>query len=253
MERIVSKLIEPPEEQVVAGKIAAGAIRLAMELCQDCIDGKRLDLEIEAFIKDQGAIPALKGYRPQFSLKPYKWTICLARDKEVVHGLPIKMLAPNDIITVDLVVGYKGWHADTARTFTYSKDKDKQRFVQTSAQIYRGSLAAVEPNCPISDYGNMVEAAANIFKYGVVKEFCGHRIGQSIHMDPQIQNYSQHDHDRGIFQPGKSYAVEPVLVNKPSYTLKHSQDGWTVIADTWASHNEDTIFITDSGKINLTK
>jgi len=243
--------IEPPEEQVIAGVIAAGAIRLAMEVCQTCIDGKLLDQEIETFIKDEGGIPALKGYRPQFAFKPYEWTICLTRDNEVVHGVPIKMVTPDNIITVDLVVGYKGWYADTARTFTYSKNREKQQFVQNSATIFRAGFACISPSVATNYYGATIELASKKINYGVVKEFCGHRIGESIHMDPQILNYEA---PRGtLFEAGKSYAIEPVLVNRPSYTLKHAKDGWTVIADTWASHNEDTIFVTDSGIINLTK
>ena len=67
----------PPNEQVRAGEIAQGAIQLAQELCRDTIDGKRLDREIEQYIRDEGGEPALKGYHPAFAQKPYEYTICL--------------------------------------------------------------------------------------------------------------------------------------------------------------------------------
>lgn len=241
----------PPNEQVKAGEIARGAIHLAQELCRNVIDGKRLDKEIEQYIQDEGGEPALKGYHPAFALKPYEYTICLSIDTDVVHGVPIKLVGPNHLVTVDLVVCYQGWHADTARTFTYSDDPIKKQFADLSKAIFDASLQIIQPQGLIDYFGRMVEEGARLQNYGVIKEYCGHGIGKAIHTDPKVLNY--HTSDEEVFQVGKSYAVEPVLAIKPMYVLHHhASDGFTISASCLVSHNEDTVFIGANGVINLT-
>ncbi len=155
---------EPPEEQVEAGRIAKGAIALAKDLCRWPIEGEQLDLEIEQYIRDAGAIPALKGYHPSFAGKPYEWTICLGVDNDVVHGVPRKPLDPNNMITVDLVVKFGEYYADTARTFTQSSDEHKVSFVNVSEQIFNLSKLWVVPNERIDLFGKSVELSAGVGK-----------------------------------------------------------------------------------------
>lgn len=240
----------PPSEQVRAGQIAAGAVKLGIELCQQTIDGVRLDREIEAYIRDEGGTPALKGYRPAFSLDPYQWTICLARNNEAVHGPPIKLIGSENLVTIDLVVEVGGWHADTARTFTRSSDLAMQQFVEISKLIFEAGLEAIAPQQPINLFGMMVESAAKLQGYGIVREFCGHGIGKTIHNEPQVLNYSTPTAE--VFEIGRAYAVEPVLAIENQYELKKGQDGWTASANCLTSHNEDTIFVGRNGIINLT-
>lgn len=243
-------MIEPPEEQVMAGKIAAGAIRLGMELCRNYIDGEQLDANLEEYILDEGGTPGLKGYHPVFALKPYQHTICLGINNDVVHCVPNKLLDPNYMITIDLVVQYQGWYADTARTFTYSNDVKKKQFIQNSNHIFQSAKDCIMPNQPISAFGSLVGMGAYMLGYKVIKEYCGHGIGRAIHIDPQIPNYETSSTE--VFQVGRAYAVEPVL-SMDSYKLKHnSYDGFSVTSNGWASHFEDTIFIGLNGAINLT-
>jgi methionyl aminopeptidase len=241
----------PPDEQITAGRIAQGAVALAKELCSSAMDGSKLDAIVEEYIRDEGGEPALKGYHPKFASKPYEWTTCIAVDNEVVHGVPVKPLDPNHLITIDLVVRYKDWHADTARTFTYSDDPLKQQFVKASSLIFEMAKDAITPRQPISLFGTMVQQCAEQQGYAVIKEYCGHGIGKAIHTDPQILNYYAPSTE--VFQIGQAYAVEPILAIESTYSLKHHpNDGFTVIANRLVTHNEDTIFISDSGAINLT-
>ena len=238
----------PPNEQVRAGQIARGAILLAKELCRTALDGVRLDKEVEQYIRDEGGEPALKGYHPAFAQKPYEWTICLGIDKDVVHGVPIKTLGSSKLITVDLVVRYKGWHADTARTFTYSDDPVKRQFADVSKVIFDHAKDSIIPNQMISLFGTTVYQGAQIQGYEVVKECCGH--GRTIHTEPQVLNYPTFTPE--VFQVGRSYAVEPVLAISPYKLHQHPYDGFSVLADCLVSHNEDTIFIGTNGVVNLT-
>ena len=241
----------PANEQVRAGEIARGAIQLARELCAKTLDGKILDQEIEQYIRDEGGVPALKGYHPHFARKPYEWTICLAVDEDVVHGVPMKYIGPAKLITVDLVVEYQGWFADTARTFALDANKTKTQFAKHSLQIFQSALEMIMPNQSIDLYSAFVEGAARMHGYAVINEYCGHGIGQAIHTPPNVPNTSTLN--QGPFQVGRSYAVEPVLAINAQYHLRNKpNDGFSVRADCLASHNEDTVFVSAEGIINLT-
>ena len=241
----------PADEQVKAGEIARNAIDFAKQLCSCGLEGLELDSQVEQFIRDSGGKPALKGYHPSFSKKPYEWTICLAVDEDVVHGVPFKMVAPHNIITVDLVVEYNGWFADTARTFTFSTDGNKRLFVKNSLSIFNAALDMIMPQQLMDLYGMTVEEGAEMFGYSVVDEYCGHGIDREIHALPQVCNTRTRNNE--VFQVGKSFAVEPVLAIKPTYSLRHEpDDGFSVKADCLVSHNEDTVFIGRNGVVNLT-
>ncbi|MEE8113306.1 MAG: methionyl aminopeptidase, partial [Nitrososphaerales archaeon] len=217
----------PADEQVRAGQIARGAIALARNMCEKRLDGLSLDKEIEQYIRDEGGTPALKGYHPSFASKPYEWTICLGVDEDAVHGVPIKVVEPNMLITVDLVVEFGGWYADTARTFTLTDDVDKHWFARNSWDIFKASLDAIMPEQSINLYGMAVQSAAHIYGYSVVNEYCGHGIGRAIHTLPQVCNSPVQTKD--VFQVGQSYAVEPILAINSTYSLRHEpDDGFSV-------------------------
>ena len=241
----------PPNEQVRAGQIARGAIVLARQLCAKAIEGQRLDREIREYIHDQGGKPALVGYMPSFAKKPYEWAICLGIDYDVVHGIPIKLVCPGHLVTVDLVVEYKGWYADHARTFTYSDDKTKLNFAIESGRIFKAALEMIIPGQSMNIYSQFIEEAAAMHNYGVVNEYCGHAIGEQIHDHPQV--FNKPHPSQGIFEVGRSYAVEPVLAFNENYNLNTDiYDGFSVRADCLASHNEDTVFVGPHGIVNLT-
>lgn len=246
-------LNEPPEEQVFAGIIVAGSLKLAKELCRKPITGIKLDTEIETYIRDHGGKPALKDYQPPFSQVPYMHTICLATNMMVVHGLPtIETITKDDIVTVDLVVEYDGWYADAARTFTYGNNKAHKLFVNTCYQIFESAIAtSVMPNAKMYGYAKNLQDLTRAFNFHIVDEFCGHGIGRDIHSDPLVYNHPELGWSE-TFIPGRSYAIEPVIA-ATKYNLSLDDNSWTFNANTYTTHFENTYFIGNDKVYNLTK
>jgi len=240
----------PSTEQIIAGSLVRDAIKFGIELCKKPITGTQLDKQIEEFIKDNSGVPVLKGYKPPFTDKTYQHTICLSRNNEAVHGVPNELNVAEDLITIDLVVGYKGWHADSARTFTYSSDLAKKAMVEKIQAVHNNSLSVIFPNASLNYYADYCQRIAAICRVGIVKEFCGHGIGRGIHEDPQVPCVPTFSHE--TFEVGRAYAIEPVIAAKHNYQLNEGDDGWVVRADCLTAHMEDTIFITSKGMINLT-
>jgi len=243
--------MQPHPDQVKAGQIVAGCLKLARKLCEDPICASELDRQIEEYIQAGGGAPALKGYQPPFTDLTYQHALCLSLNNEAVHGPPVaRQVLPDDLISVDLVVKVGDWHADAARTFTYSENKKVKTFVTKSHIIFKTATDSITKNLPMNNLGRSIDTYAEGLGLEVISEFCGHGIGRSIHEEPQIHNHDSLSFSK--FEVGRSYAVEPVLANGP-YSLQHHEDGWTVSANCLTSHFEDTFFIGDECIIRLTE
>jgi methionyl aminopeptidase len=246
---------QPPDEQVIAGTVAANAVLYgSMLLYGGNISAEQLDKKIEEYIRCMGCTPALKGYKPPFTDRVYNHTICLSVNNTAVHGVPqgYEINAAEDLVTIDLVVEHKGWYADTARTFTLSKNPEKTAIVAKIQKLHNAALQIISPNSSISEYSLFCEKIAQeVCDVSIIKEFCGHGIGKSIHENPQVPCTSNFSNDK--FEVGRSYAIEPVIAAKSKYKIRDGADGWSVNADCLTAHMEDTIFIAEGGIINLTR
>ena len=72
----------------------------------------QLDTIAEEFIRDNGGVPAFKGYGG------FPNTLCSSLNEQVVHGIPNdKPLNDGDIISMDCGVVMNGYYGDSAYTY----------------------------------------------------------------------------------------------------------------------------------------
>ena len=70
-----------------------------------------LDKLIHDYIIKIDCVPSCLGF------EGYPNTACISINDEVVHGIPGKRkIKDGDIVSIDLVLSYKGYHADATRT-----------------------------------------------------------------------------------------------------------------------------------------
>ena len=207
-----------------------------------------LDKFAEKIIRENGGIPAQKGYPSgQKKVPPFPGTLCISINDEIIHGIPSKrVIQDGDIVSVDLVVYKNGFNGDAARTYIVGKtNKEKQKLVDVTKQaFFEGIKYAVKGNC-IGDISHAIGEFVEKNGFNVVKEFQGHGIGEEMHEDPGIPNYGKAG--RGIrLEPGMTLAIEPmVMVGKPNICVL--DDGWTIVTEdeSLAAHYENTILITE--------
>ena len=53
------------------------------------------------------------------------------------------------------------------------------------------ALALVKPGAALGDLGHVIQQHAEANYYSVVREYCGHGIGQVFHEEPQILHYGK--------------------------------------------------------------
>ena len=208
-----------------------------------------LDERAEAFIHNQGARPAFKGYMG------FPATLCVSVDDEVVHGVPNdRVLKEGQIVGIDCGAEKDGYYGDHARTFAIGKvSDDKQKLMDTTRESLMRGIAAAKPGNYVSDIGHAIQSYVEKFGYSVVRELVGHGIGSELHEEPQVPNYGQPKQGYKL-REGMCIAIEP-MINMGVKEVKTDSDGWTIrTADGEASaHFEHTIAITAEGPEILSK
>lgn len=232
----------------IAGNIVYQTHQYLKPYIKEGITTKELDKLAEDFIRSKDATPSFKGY------EGFPSTLCTSINSEVVHGFPSdRKLKNGDIISIDIGACYKGYHGDSAWTYTVGEVDDKTRKLleDTEKSLFVG-LAQVKPGNRIGDIGYAIEQYAHKHNLGVVKELCGHGVGTSVHEDPEVPNYGIPNTGPRL-KEGMVIAVEPMLtLGRPDIFIH--DNNWTIDTQdgSLSAHFEHTVVVTKDGYQILT-
>ena len=232
----------------IAGNIVYQTHQYLKPYIKEGITTKELDKLAEDFIRSKDATPSFKGY------EGFPSTLCTSINSEVVHGFPSdRKLKNGDIISIDIGACYKGYHGDSAWTYTVGEVDDKTRKLleDTEKSLFVG-LAQVKPGNRIGDIGYAIEQYAHKHNLGVVKELCGHGVGTSVHEDPEVPNYGIPNTGPRL-KEGMVIAVEPMLtLGRPDIFIH--DNNWTIDTQdgSLSAHFEHTVVVTKDGYEILT-
>ena len=181
-----------------------------------------LDRIAEEFIRSHGAVPGFLGYGG------FPNTLCVSVNENVVHGIPSNYaLKEGDIVSVDCGTIMKGFYGDSAYTFGVGEiaPEVEQLLRVTKESLLKGVEQAVAGN-RVGDISAAVQAHAEKYGYGVVRELVGHGLGRKMHESPEVPNYGR----RGtgpLLKQGMVICIEP-MINMGSKNVVFERDGWTV-------------------------
>jgi methionyl aminopeptidase len=225
---------------IIAKEIKPGAIPM------------QLDKLAEEFIRDNGGVPAFKGYKGAHGVPDFPATLCISINEAVVHGIPTKMaLRDGDIVSVDCGVKKNGFFGDHAYTFAIGEIKPEiQKLIDvTKESLYLGIEQMVSGN-RIGDISYAIQQHAEKNGFSVVRELVGHGLGKKMHEEPEVPNYGKRG-DGPKIKEGMVLAIEP-MINMGTKNIKQLPDGWTIItSDKKPSvHFEHDVAVID-GKPNI--
>jgi methionyl aminopeptidase len=242
------------EKMRVAGRLVADVLDRMTEAIRPGITTAELDAIAEAMIRRAGGVPSFIGVPGPVG--PFRHSICVSIDDEVVHGIPGKRrIRSGQVVSIDAGAIVDGWHGDAARTFIVGDVPAEVRTLvaETRRAMYAG-IAAARVGGHIGDLAAAVEDVALEHGYGVLREYGGHGIGAEMHEDPFIPNWrgGARQNNRRL-EAGLCIAIEPMFT-LGSHRVAVRDDGWTVAtADrSVAAHWEHTIAITAAGPEILT-
>lgn len=206
-----------------------------------------LDRVAETIIRDNGGVPAFKGYKPD-GHRPFPASLCISFNHEVVHGIPRadKVLREGDLISVDCGVLMNGYYGDSAYTFGVGEmTPEKQRLLDvTRDSLYAGVMQAIAGN-NVGAISQAVQRHVEKHGFGIVQELTGHGVGRELHEEPSIPNYGR-KWEGIMLRKGMTLAIEP-MVTLGRRHLATAHDGWTMYAKDGkpAAHFEHTVVVRD--------
>ena len=225
-----------------AGKVTGHILNELKEMIKPGISTMDIDRFVEKTVKEYGMRAAEKGYCG------YPASVCTSVNEEVVHGIPSRkrILREGDIVSVDLVVEYKGYMADAARTYAVGEiSPEANHLIETAEEAFWKGMEFARVGFRLSDISHAVQTAVEGEGFGVIRDFVGHGIGSSMHEDPQIPNYGKPGKGPRL-QAGMTLAIEPMIC-QGSYEVDVLLDDWTAVTvdGGLAAHYENTVVITD--------
>ena len=142
-----------------------------------------LDQFAEKLIRSFGAIPSFLHY------EGYPASICASVDSQVVHGIPSKhtVLREGQIISVDCGLILDGWQSDSAFSVLVGGGSEKdQKLVDVTEECFWIGANMARAGNRLGDISHAVQVHAEKHGYGVIRDLCGHGIGQEMHEDPNV-------------------------------------------------------------------
>lgn len=225
-----------------AGRILAAVHEELGKAVKPGISTLDIDRLGEKLIRSYGCIPSFKNYNG------YPASICVSVNDEVVHGIPNKhhIIHEGDIVSLDAGVIYNGYHSDAARTHAVGKiAPEAEQLIRVTRESFFEGIKYAKAGNHLNDISSAIQAYAEKFGYGVVRDLVGHGIGTHLHEDPEVPNFAQKK--KGIrLEPGMTLAVEPMInIGRPDVVWL--DDDWTVVTDdgSLSAHYENTILITE--------
>jgi methionyl aminopeptidase len=238
------------DQMRTAGRLAAEVLDMIGPYVVAGVTTDELNARCHEYIVNvQHAVPAPLNYRG------FPKSICTSVNHVVCHGIPSpdKRLKQGDIVNVDVTVIKDGWHGDTSRMYAVGKIAPAaQRLIDITHEAMWIGIRQVRPGAHLGDIGASIQTFVEPQHLSIVREYCGHGIGQIFHEDPQVLHYGERGQGLQLV-PGMTFTVEP-MVNAGKRHVRLLPDGWTVITKdhSLSAQWEHTVLVTDTGYEVLT-
>ena len=226
-----------------AGQLAAEALDLLVDHAKPGITTQFLDDLIFDFAMDHKAYPAPLNYRG------FPKSICTSINHVVCHGIPgPKPLRDGDIVNIDVTLLVDGWHGDSSRMYAIGEiNRKAERLLEVTYNALMLGIEAVKPGRTTGHIGEAIQRYAEKERCSVVRDFCGHGVGDVFHDRPNILHYGKAG--EGVeLKPGMIFTIEP-MINLGKVDVKVLDDGWTAVTrdKSLSAQFEHTIGVTDTG------
>lgn len=229
------------EKMRKAGELLHSVLDALRAEIQPGVTTMHLDQMAERLIRSAGATPSFKGYNG------FPFSICASVDDQVVHGFASHdKLRKGQLLSIDCGCILDGWQSDSAfSVLVGGGSPEAQKLVDVTEECFWIGANMARSGNRLGDISHAIQVHAEKHGYGVIRDLCGHGIGQEMHEEPNVPNYGVAG--RGVrLQPGMTLAIEP-MISMGTWKVYVEDDGWTIVTrdGSLASHYEHTVLITD--------
>ena len=231
------------EKMKIAGGLASKTLDMLTNEIKEGVTTNKIDKLGYEFIRDHGGHSAPLYYRG------FEKSLCTSLNHVICHGIPSeRVLEEGDILNVDVTVIVNGFYGDTSRMYSIGKISVKaQNLIDATYESLMKSIKILKPGIKLGDIGNEIQSYVEQKGFSVVRDFCGHGIGDKFHEPPNILHYGKKNTGTTL-EPGMTFTIEP-MINSGKYDVKILEDGWTAVSKdkSLSAQFEHTVGIKDNG------
>ena len=156
--------------------------------------------------------------------------ICVSTNGQLVHSPPTDyVFEVGDVVSFDLVIGYRGMKTDSAFTMVVGEKPTgvkKHLLHMTERSLYAGIDAIHGNGTRVGDISAAIEDVLKKAKLGIIRELVGHGVGLEMHMSPEIPNWGRRN-TGPLLQAGDTIAIEP-MASLGGEKIVTDDDDWTI-------------------------
>ena len=231
------------EKMKIAGGLASKTLDMLTNEIKEGISTNKIDKLGFEFIRDNG------GYSAPLYYRGFEKSLCTSLNHVICHGIPSdRILEEGDIVNVDVTAIVDGFYGDTSRMYSIGKISVKaQNLIDATYESLMRSIKILKPGVKLGDIGNEIQTYVEAKGFSVVRDFCGHGIGDKFHEPPNILHYGKKNTGAEL-KPGMTFTIEP-MINSGKFEVKILDDGWTAVSKdkSLSAQFEHTVGIKDNG------
>lgn len=244
MDEVVIKTAEQIELMRGSSRLLASVFTMLDEFVKPGLSTMAINDRVEDFIVNElHARPASKG---QYD---FPYVLNASVNEVICHGMPSDYrLRERDIVNLDITLEKNGFISDSSKMYVMPEaNKIARRLVDKTYEAMWQGIRQVKPGRCLGDIGHAIQSYAENNGYSVVREYCGHGVGQQMHEAPQVLHYGRAGQGM-VLRPGMIFTIEP-MINQGAAKTKTKKDGWTVVTrdKKLSAQWEHTILVTDDG------
>ena len=231
------------EKMKIAGNLASKTLDMLTGEIKAGVSTNKIDKLGYEYIRDNG------GYSAPLFYRGFPKSLCTSLNHVICHGIPSeRILDEGDILNVDVTAMVDGFYGDTSRMFSIGKISVKaQNLIDATYESLMKSIKILKPGLKLGDIGHEIQNYVEARGFSVVRDFCGHGIGDNFHEPPNILHYGKKNTGAEL-RPGMTFTIEP-MINSGKYDVKILGDGWTAVSKdkSLSAQFEHTVGIKDNG------
>ena len=231
------------EKMKIAGNLASKTLDMLTGEIKAGVSTNKIDKLGYEYIRDNG------GYSAPLFYRGFPKSLCTSLNHVICHGIPSeRILDEGDILNVDVTTIVDGFYGDTSRMYSIGKISVKaQNLIDATYESLMKSIKILKPGLKLGDIGHEIQTYVEAKGFSVVRDFCGHGIGDNFHEPPNILHYGKKNTGAEL-RPGMTFTIEP-MINSGKYEVKILDDGWTAVSKdkSLSAQFEHTVGIKDNG------
>ena len=231
------------EKMKIAGNLASKTLDMLTGEIKAGVSTNKIDKLGYEYIRDNG------GYSAPLFYRGFPKSLCTSLNHVICHGIPgERILDEGDILNVDVTTIVNGFYGDTSRMYSIGKISVKaQNLIDATYESLMKSIKILKPGLKLGDICHEIQTYVEARGFSVVRDFCGHGIGDNFHEPPNILHYGKKNTGAEL-RPGMTFTIEP-MINSGKYEVKILDDGWTAVSKdkSLSAQFEHTVGIKDNG------